>query len=445
MSSPLFHTFPNAEPKNTITHGKGPFIFDKSGRQFLDLTAGFTGHAIIGWGIESVEEKIINQVKNIGHIDYKMFKDDNREALARNILNKCNAELTRVFFAGGSGAEACETAVNLSYQVHCESGNPDKTVYISREQSYHGATSSAMSLGDRPNLNFFAPQFPAGREKIKEHNPFRCKFDGESDVQYEDRCLEEFRRKIIEIGPERIGGFVGETVMGGLVGDVPPTSNYWKKVRTLCSTFNIHLILDEVWCGGGTSGKFLCCDWDGITPDFVFCGKTIAGGYQALSLVLTNEAIHSAIMNGSKRVENSTTFQGHSVAVAAGLAVQEYIDAHGLLENAVKLGERLRACINQRLKDSEYFYNVRGRGVRNSIEYRCPDQHLFGMELATRMLKRHNIFISGKWHRISLTPPLNIEPTIFDTALNNIIDEFISLEAEWEELNKASIETKNFF
>ena len=77
--------------------------------------------------------------------------------------------------------------------------------------------------------------------------------------------------------------------MGGLVGDVPPTKNYWKKIRRVCDKNKIHLILDEVWCGTGTSGKIYCIDWDGITPDFLFLGKTLGAGYAPVSAFLTKK------------------------------------------------------------------------------------------------------------------------------------------------------------
>ena len=76
----------------------------------------------------------------------------------------------------------------------------------------------------------------------------------------------------MSIGEENICAFVAETMSGGLIGDVP--QKYWKKIGRICKKYNIHLILDEVWCGTGVTGKSFCIDWDGITPDFVFINKT---------------------------------------------------------------------------------------------------------------------------------------------------------------------------
>ena len=110
-------------------------------------------------------------------------------------------------------------------------------------------------------------------------------------MEYSKRSAKELEQKIVSIGSENICAFVAETISGGLVGDVPPTKNYWKEIRKICNKYNIHLILDEVWCGTGTTGKSYCFDWDNITPDFVFLSKTLAAGYGALSAVVTTNKI----------------------------------------------------------------------------------------------------------------------------------------------------------
>ena len=106
---------------------------------------------------------------------------------------------------------------------------------------------------------------------------------------------DELEEKILEIGPEKVSAFIGETIMGGLVGDVPPAENYWKYIRGVCDRYNIHLIIDEVWCGTGTSGKIYCIDWDEISPDFIFLGKTLGAGYVPISAVLTSSEIEEII------------------------------------------------------------------------------------------------------------------------------------------------------
>ena len=122
---------------------------------------------------------------------------------------------------------------------------------------------------------------------------------------------------IIKIGPNNVCGFIGETMLGGLIGDVPPSKNYWKYIRQICDKYNVHLILDEVWCGTGTSGKYHNFEWDSIKPDFVFLSKTLAAGYGALSAVLVSSKIGENFNKYSKQIQYSNTHQGHLLSVAA--------------------------------------------------------------------------------------------------------------------------------
>ena len=110
----------------SIKSGKGIYLYTKNKDKLTDLTAGTTGHAILGWSNKRVIEKIIKQLKKISHIDYKYFKDENRTLLANKILSNKINKLDRVFLVGSSGAEACEAAIKMSYQIHYDNGNKQK-------------------------------------------------------------------------------------------------------------------------------------------------------------------------------------------------------------------------------------------------------------------------------------------------------------------------------
>ena len=162
-------------------------------------------------------------------------------------------------------------------------------------------------------------------------------------------------------------------MLGGLVGDVPPTKNYWKGIRKICTKYNIHLILDEVWCGTGVSGKYYCFEYDEIVPDFVVLGKTLGCGYIPISCVLVPSDFESLVKKTSERIEMSCTFQAHSLAVAAALEVQKIITEDGFIEEVFKKGEYIRDALQGRVGAHHFVKNIRGRGVRNSIEYDCKN------------------------------------------------------------------------
>ena len=252
-----------------ISKTKGSYIFTKK-KKILDVTAGTNSHAIVGYQNPIVLNDIRSQLNHYTHVDYKTWNDKNLELLSNLISSNNIQKLKNVYFCGNSGSEACEAAIYLSYQYHYLNGNSQKKIILSRKQSYHGMTLNSLSLGDRPNLDIFKKLLPKNRHKVSMHHYLYNKNNNESLKQYGLRSAKELEDKIIKLGPENIAAFVGETIMGGLVGDVPPAPNYWKEIRKICNKYKIHLILDECYCGTGTTGKYFCCDWDQITPDIIF-------------------------------------------------------------------------------------------------------------------------------------------------------------------------------
>ena len=416
----------------SIIRGNGVYLITKR-KKYLDTTSGLTGTSILGWGNKSVEVAIKKQLSKIGHIDYKYFNDPNREKFAKLLLSSSEHKLDRFFFVGGSGGEACEASMKLSYQYHLAIGKPKKKWFISREQSYHGSSSDAIAVGDRSNLRIFKNFYPKYRAKVSEHNKFRRMKANENETDYENRCIYELENKIIKIGPENISGFIGETIMGGLVGDVPPTKNYWKKVKALCLKYKIHLIIDEVWCGTGTSGKIYCIDWDKVKPDFIFMGKTLAAGYMPVSGIVTSSEISETILKKMGSIQFSTTHQGHSLGTAAALAIQRIIHNKNFLRSVVEKGEYLRKILSNELGNNEFFKNVRGRGLRNSLEYECKNNHLFGIALTDYAKNRENLLISAKWHRVCFSPAINISNKDLNIFLEKFIRSFNYLSKNWNE------------
>ena len=441
----LVPTFLNeSNPLKVLTANRIYLTLDDN-IKYMDVTAGFTSHAILGWTQPKVNEAILAQLEKICHLDYKTFTDPNRDLLADLLIANSEHSLDKVFFVGSSGAEACEAALKLSFQSHYNNGKKNKAWFISRNQSYHGATNDALSLGERPNLSFFKPMFPEKRAKISEHNVYRYKKKNETIEEYSERSAKELENKIIELGPENVSGFVAETMLGGLVGDVPPTPKYWEHIRNICDKYDVHLIIDEVWCGTGTSGKMYCIDWDKVTPDIIFLGKTLGAGFLPISALITSEKIIDPIKKGHGFIGYSSTFQGHSTCIAAAYEVQKIINNKSLLESVIKKGNFIRNTIDNELKRHEFFCNVRGRGLRNSVEYNCDDVHLFSLLLSQIMKDDHHILISSKWHRTSFTPALIIDEDEINKMLDSFFKTFYKISSDWTIEKRKNVKIKPMF
>jgi adenosylmethionine-8-amino-7-oxononanoate aminotransferase len=441
----LLHTFPRNPRPIEVVRTNDHYVYTKDGTRYLDLTAGGTAFAVIGYNRRFVNDAIKSQLELFCHVDYKSYSDKNRDELADLLCSSIPLKLNRVFFSGGSGSEACEMAVQISYQTHCELGQPTKKWYLSRMQSYHGSTSGSLSLGERPNLDFYKPLLSPFRKHLPEYNFKKNRLDGESEHNYAKRLVDHFESALLSIGPENVGGFVAETILGGLVGDVPSSKTYWTGIREVCTRYDVHLILDEVWCGTGVSGKINCVEHYDICPDFLFLGKTLGAGYIPLSAVLLRSDIADIISTRSGRFETSCTFQGHSLACASALAVQKYIHTPGFVDEVEEKGNLIRSLISAELGKHEFFVDIRGLGVRNSLEYNCDGQNKFGPYIADQMKTKHNILISGKWHRFNLSHAMTLSREEIHYYIECLVNEFKSAASKWTPDFHSTVEVPNFF
>lgn len=436
LTSNLFPVFPSKPKPSVITRAEGAKIYTPNHGELLDLSAGSTHLSILGWNHPEVNNALFDQISKFSHIDYKAWFDPNTEALAALIVSNwensaSKLENTRVYFSGNSGAEACEAALKMSYQVHYDSGMKDKVWIISRNGSYHGSTSDALALGDRPNLSFYAPFLNPKRKRISMHHYSKLRLNDETEDSYARRCALELESAIVELGPNNVGAFIAETIMGGLVGDVPPVKNYFKYISEVCKKYDVHLILDEIYCGTGTTGKYFSCDYDDVNPDFLLLGKTLAAGYAPLSAVVTKREYLEIIDEKQGRLQHTTTHQAYSLGVAAALAVQKIVSNNLFLSRVANLGETARQQIENLLKDNPKFVEVRGRGLRFSIEHSIKNQIKFGESFETKMLEEHKLIVSAKWHRISITPPLIIQEVEFLDAIDKICAEFNKISKQY--------------
>jgi len=429
MENNTLRVFKNKLQK--IVKAKGIYLYTQN-KKILDTTAGGTSYAVLGWENKIINQAINNQLKKFCHIDYKIWNDPNIDILSKKLLSKAEHKLDKVYYCGNSGAEANEAAMKLSFLTHQANGKTKKKHFIGRLQSYHGITTDALSIADRPNLNLFNVMYNKSRSLIPQHHYLKEKFKNETKIEYAKRSAGYLEKEILKIGPDNVSAFIGETIMGGLIGDVEPVGNYWSLIRKICDKYDVHLILDECYCGLGSSGKIYCCDYDKITPDFITVAKCLTAGYVPMSAVVTRSKFGKSIKSKFGQILHTSTNQGHSLGVAAALAVQNLIHDKKTLSNINSQGEFMRNVITSELQNHEFFYDVRGRGLRFSFEYNCKKMNEFGSRLSQIMLDKHNILISGKWHRICFTPAFIIKRKECEKVLDSFLKEFKLLSKKWK-------------
>jgi adenosylmethionine-8-amino-7-oxononanoate aminotransferase len=432
MKSSLLKKFPNDPQNPVVVKGEGVYLYLDDGRRILDATSGWCGQNVLGYSHPEVLASMRDQMDRFCHIDSNRWVNPLLEELGALLLSQAPPELNKVYFCGTSGSEAVEAAMKISFQKHFNLGKKSKTMFISRDQSYHGATLHGIAMSSLDIFEFYSPLLPAGLAKIPVHYPLRCMKHGESLDEYALRGALELENEILRLGPENVCAFVAETMLGSLLGDVPPAPGYWQHIRGICDKYDVHLILDEVYCGLGRSGKIYCCTWDGIVPDFICVAKALGGGHAPISAVITNDSVENAIKNGQGRINTGHTHQGYSLGCAAGLAIQKIVHRPETLAHVIALGERMRYQLSQALGDHPLVRSIHGRGSMFSIEYQTRNNSLFSQSISKMIEHEFNVLVSAKWHRISFSLPFILTFEEADRITEAVIRSFQKVSSNRE-------------
>jgi adenosylmethionine-8-amino-7-oxononanoate aminotransferase len=344
----------------------GMHIVDASGRRYLDACGG-AAVSCLGHGHPDVLAAMHTQIDRLAYAHTSFFTSEVSEALADHLVEHAPAGLDQVYFVSG-GSEAVEAALKLARQYFVEIGQPQRTQFVARRQSYHGNTLGALAVGGN---EWRRRQFAPLLIDVKHVAPcyeYRDRLPAESEADYSARLLAEIDAAFQQIGPDRVIAFCAETVVGATAGALPPTRGYLQGLRTLCNRYGILYIADEVMCGMGRTGSLHAVEQEGVVPDLMTLAKGLGGGYQPIGAVLASAKLVDALRAGSGLFQHGHTYIGHPTAAAAALAVQQVIQRDGLLAAVRERGARLKRALGERLGAHPHVGDIRGRGLFVGVE-----------------------------------------------------------------------------
>jgi len=345
---------------------KGICITDREGREYIDACGG-AAVSCLGHGHPDVLAAMHAQIDRLAYAHTSFFTTDVAEELADTLIADAPAGMSHVYLVSG-GSEAMEAALKMARQYYVETGEPDRSVFIGRRQSYHGNTLGALAVGGNEwRRKQFAPIL-IDVARVSPCYEYRDRRDGETPQAYSERLAAELEAKIAEVGPKRVIAFVAETVVGATAGAVPPTAGYFKRVREICDRHGIMLISDEVMCGMGRTGTLHAIEQEGVVPDLMAIAKGLGGGFQPIGAVLVQGRIIEAFRKGSGLFQHGHTYIGHPVAAAAALAVQKVIKRDNLLGSVRALGEHFDRQLREALGGHLHVGDIRGRGLLRAVE-----------------------------------------------------------------------------
>lgn len=356
-----------------VDSAQGVWIKDKSGKEYIDGCCG----AIVtnlGHGVPELIEAIVDQAKKMPYAHTSQFWSEPALELSSELIHMAPKNFHdggRVFLTSG-GSESVETALKMVRGHFVERKDINKHIIISRWHGYHGASIGALSATGHPARR--EPYLPILKSPTLIHTAYeyRCKCGFGPGPCKKKECeiarANELEEAIILYGPDNVMAFMGEPIVGATLGAAVPGPEYWRRIREICTKYNVLLIVDEVMVGLGRTGKnFAINHWD-VEPDLIVLGKGLAAGYQPLGAVIASPEIVESFQKNSGRFEHGYTYSGHPVASAAGLASLKYVQKHNLVERVLEREQGFFSRFEE-LKKFSFVGDVRGKGFFAGIEF----------------------------------------------------------------------------
>jgi adenosylmethionine-8-amino-7-oxononanoate aminotransferase len=373
----IFHATPKKWLRErgpwVLERGKGAFLYDTDGREYLDAMAGGLFAVLAGYGREEIAQAMYDQALRLNYTSPASVTSEVAIELARKLAKLTPGDLDASFFCN-SGSEAVEASIKLAHQYHEAKGDGRRYKVVSLRRGYHGATVGALSAtGWSPQFQDFRravdPVVPAaGYTNAMPPYCYRCEL-GLTHPSCRLACGTTIEQAILGSDPELVSCVILEPIMG-TGGCVVPPPGYLAKVRQICDRYGVLLIADEVVCGFGRTGRWFGVDHFDVVPDIIVVAKGLTSGYAPMAAAIARREIVEEI----PILFDIHTYGGHPVSAAAALANIGIIEREGLVQNSATVGAYMLELL-QGLRAHPTVGEVRGLGLFMAVELSDPVRH----------------------------------------------------------------------
>jgi 4-aminobutyrate---pyruvate transaminase len=367
------HPFTNlvehkAQGPKIISRGKGIYVYDETGREFLDSGAGLWSVSL-GYGQKRLVDAATRQMETLPY--YHSFRNMSNEPaieLAEKLLGMLPVAMSKVFF-NCSGSEANDTAVKMVWYYNNALGRPRKKKIIAQMKAYHGVTVAAASLSGLPrnHQDFDLPIANIRHSDCPHH--YRYGKPGESEEAFASRVAESLDALIQREGPDTVAAFIAEPVQGA-GGVIVPPETYFEKVQAVLKKHDVLLIADEVICGFARTGNMFGSETFGLKPDIMTMAKALSSSYQPISAVAIAEQIYDAFVRQSEKLgvfAHGYTYSAHPVCAAVALETLRIYEESKIVDHVRRIAPKFLDGV-RRFSDHLLVGEVRGVGLMAGIE-----------------------------------------------------------------------------
>ena len=351
-------------PVPMIVRGDGCYIWDSTGRRYLDgLSALFvvqTGH-----GRQELADAAAKQAGELAYFPLWSYAHPKAVELADRLADLTPGDLNRVFFTTG-GSEAVESAWKLARSYFKRIGKPLKTKALSRSIAYHGTSMGALSITGIPGLKQdFEPLVPS-TFRVPNTNYYRRPDESMSPEQFGVWAADRIAEAIVFEGPETVAAVFLEPVQNS-GGCFPPPPGYFQRVREICDRYDVLLVSDDVICGFGRLGEYFGGHRYGYTPDIITVAKGLTSGYVPLGAMIASDRLAEPFLHGTNWFAHGITYGGHPVGTAVALANLDIMERENLNQHVRDNSDLFRAHL-EKLTDLPIVGDVRGDGYFFGLE-----------------------------------------------------------------------------
>lgn len=350
-----------------IVEGNGIRVKDINGKEYLDAVSGGVWTVNVGYGRKEIAQAVSDQLTKLCFFA-NSFGSIPTAKFAEKLIEKMPG-MSRVYFSN-SGSEANEKAFKIVRQISKLKHDGKKYKIIYRERDYHGTTITTLSAcGQFERKNQYGP-FTPGFVEMPHCSEYRSPY-GDDAKDLGKKFADELEKVVLAEGPDTVGGVILEPITAG-GGVITPPEGYFERISEICKKYDLLLIIDEVVCGLGRTGKWFGYQHYNVQPDIVTMAKGVASGYAAISCTVTTEKVfQDFIADPADRdhyFRDISTFGGCTAGPTAALVNLEIIEKENLLDNVVKMGDYLMGKLLE-LKDKHAIIgDVRGKGLFCGLE-----------------------------------------------------------------------------
>ena len=425
-----------------IEEGKGSYIKDTDGKWYIDGVSSLWVN-VHGHRKKELDEAVKKQLSKIAHSTLLGLGNTPSIELAKKLIElapKGSQNGLRKVFYSDSGSTAVEIALKMAFQYCQQTGQKKKTKFVSFVNAYHGDTVGSVSVG---GVDLFHKIYkPLLFNTIKLNAPYcyRCHL-GQNYPNCKLKCTNELEN-VLKKQNHQIAGLIIEPLIQGAAGMLTQPKGYLRKVRELCTKYNVVMIADEVATGFGRTGKMFACEHENVSPDIMCVAKSITGGYLPLAATLTSQKIYDGFLadySEQKTFFHGHTYTGNPLACAVAIANLKLYEEEKLISKLQTKISFLHSELN-RFNQLEHVGDVRRQGMMVGIELvknkKTREEYDWKDKIGIRVIneaRKYGVILRPLGPVIVLMPPLSISKkelrTLLDTtfkAIETTTNQFIS-------------------